>query len=66
MDVTQALNMAAKVGHIKRPNGYRKFADITDSEKDIAELPCIEQIIEGGVPGLCEPDEEGNWVLREV
>jgi hypothetical protein len=59
--IEEALALAVKTGHIKRPNGYRKWVDLTDNPP--AELkPHLDKLLAQNRAGVCVEDEQG-WHL---
>lgn len=59
--IENALTFATKVGHIKRPNGFRRWVELT--EQPPAELqPMIDELLAGNQPGVLVESEQG-WQI---
>jgi hypothetical protein len=59
--IEEALTLATKAGHIKRPQGYRKWLDLTDNPPEDVK-PHLPTLVAEGRAGVLVQDEKG-WHL---
>jgi len=57
----EALQIAMSVGHLKRPNMYRKFQDVTDEM--LAQDDRLKKALEAGKSGVATNVEDDGWAI---
>lgn len=56
--IEQALALAFQAGHIRRPNQYRRWTDLTDEPPPELEGQ-VEELLAAGRPGVLSQGEKG-------
>lgn len=64
LDANEALKIAAETGHIRRPNMYRKYQDVTEEmlEQDVK----LKQALEASISGMAQNIEDDGWYIGNV
>lgn len=57
----EALQIAMGAGHLRRPDMYRKFQDVTDEM--LAQDPRLEKALNAGKSGVATNLEEDGWAI---